>query len=62
MMMCWSIRFSRFVLSTIGDEVFKHYRVNELSLYILMNREAVKDEVQFIQRITDEVRKAMTSQ
>ena len=54
--------YVRFVLSTIGDEVFKHYRVNDLSLYILLNRKAVEDEQLYVQRIIDEVRKAMTSQ
>ena len=54
--------YRSFVSDVLSSKVFKHHRNNELSLYILMNREAVNDEVQFIQRITDEVRKAMTSQ
>jgi hypothetical protein len=48
--------YQRFVLSTIGDDVFKHYRVNELSLYILANRNSVKDMDAYTNNIIDCVR------
>ena len=30
--------YKRFVLSAISDKQFEHYRVNELSLYMLINK------------------------
>jgi hypothetical protein len=47
--------YLRFVLSTVGDNVFKHFRVNELSLYILVNRQYVADMNDYISRIIDQV-------
>ncbi len=33
----------RFVLSTVSDDKFEHFRRNDLSLYILVNKEYVSD-------------------
>lgn len=35
--------YRRFVLSTVSENKFDHYRRNDLSLYILVNKEHVKD-------------------
>ena len=51
--------YRSFVSDVLSSRVFKHHRNNELSLYILVNRESVSDEQQFVQRITDEVKIAM---
>ena len=47
--------YVKFVLSTVGDNVFKHYRVNELSLYILANKKHVEDMDGYVSRIISEV-------
>ena len=51
--------YVKFVLSTVGDTVFKHYRVNELSLYILANKEHVADMDNYVNRIIANVAEAM---
>ena len=51
--------YVKFVLSTVGDTVFKHYRVNELSLYILANKEHVADMDNYVNRIIVNVAEAM---
>ena len=51
--------YRSFVSDILSSRVFKHHRNNELSLYILVNREAVKDEQQYVERITNEVKTAM---
>lgn len=51
--------YVKFVLSTIGDTIFKHYRVNTLSLYILANKEHVKDMDGYVQRVIANVAEAM---
>lgn len=33
--------YRRFVLSTVSDDKFEHFRRNDLSLYILVNKEYV---------------------
>ncbi len=48
--------YRRFVMSTISDRIFEHYRVNELSLYILVNREGVVDKDSFITGIVKGVK------
>lgn len=48
--------YRRFVMSTISDRIFDHYRVNELSLYILVNKQSVKDKEDFINHIVEGVR------
>lgn len=53
--------YRRFVMSTISDRVFDHYRVNELSLYILVNKQGVKDKETFIAHIIKEARKILQS-
>lgn len=54
--------YRSFVSDVLSNKFFKHHRNNELSLYILVNREAVEDEQQYVQRITDEVKSAMSNQ
>ena len=49
--------YVRFTLSTVGDTVFKHFRVNELSLYILVNKNHVVDIPSYVQGITSHVAK-----
>ena len=51
--------YVKFVLSTIGDKVFKHYRVNDLSLYILANKASVVDMEAYVQRVIDCVAEVM---
>ena len=51
--------YVKFVLSTIGDNVFKHYRVNDLSLYILANKEHVDDMESYVQKVIKNVAEAM---
>ena len=51
--------YVKFVLSTIGDKVFKHYRVNDLSLYILANKEYVTDMDAYVQKVINNVAIAM---
>ena len=51
--------YFKFVLSTVSDNLFKHYRVNDLSLYILVNRNRRDDLDLYAQRISEEVGKAM---
>ena len=48
-----------FVSDVLSSRVFKHHRNNELSLYILVNKEAVADEQKYVDRITNEVKSAM---
>ena len=49
--------YRRFVMSTISDRIFEHYRVNDLSLYILVNRKGVADKESFIANIIEGVKK-----
>ena len=49
--------YRRFVMSTISDSIFDHYRVNELSLYILVNKEHVADKESFINNIIEGVQR-----
>jgi len=51
--------YRAFVSNVLSSKVFSHHRNNNLSLYILVNKEAVKNETQYIDRITNEVRMAM---
>ena len=53
--------YHRFVSSVVGETVFEHHRNNELSLYILVNKQYVEDIPQFTQKITDYVTEAMTN-
>ena len=51
--------YVKFVLSTIGDNVFKHYRVNDLSLYILANKAYVKNMEAYVNMVIENVAEAM---
>ena len=51
--------YHRFVSSVVGETVFEHHRNNELSLYILVNKQYVEDIPQLTQKITDYVSKSM---
>jgi predicted ester cyclase len=53
--------YHRFVSSVVGETVFEHHRNNELSLYILVNKQYVEDIPQFTQKITDYVSEAMNN-
>lgn len=48
--------YRRFVMSTISDRVFEHYRVNELSLYILVNKQSIERKEMYVEQITERVR------
>lgn len=52
--------YRKFVLSTVTDNIFAHFRVNSLSLYILVNKKAVKDREFYANRIIEEVKKAFS--
>lgn len=43
--------YADFVLSVISDRVFLHYRIDPLSLYILINRNSVDDAESQVKRI-----------
>lgn len=47
--------YRRFVLSTISGDKFDHYRRNDLSLYILVNREYVDDTASYADELADMV-------
>ena len=49
--------YRRFVMSTISDRIFDHYRVNELSLYMLVNKEHVTNKEDFINNIIEGVQR-----
>ena len=51
--------YVKFVLSTIGDNVFKHYRVNDLSLYILANKAYVTNMEAYVNKVIENVAEAM---
>jgi hypothetical protein len=53
--------YKTFVLSTVSDKVFDHYRVNELSLYILANKSNHEIQPQVIDRLISKVREAFSS-
>lgn len=43
--------YRRFVSSTVSSRLFEHYRRNDLSLYILVNKKAVKEPYDFAEQI-----------
>lgn len=47
--------YRKFVASTISDRLFAHYRVNELSLYILVNKANIADTSSFASEIAHKV-------
>lgn len=50
--------YRKFVSSVIGERLFAHYRVNDTSLYILVNKSAHTDPDSLAKRITAEVQSA----
>lgn len=51
--------YVKFVLSTIGDNVFKHYRVNDLSLYILANKAYITNMEAYVNKVIENVAETM---
>ena len=51
--------YRRFVSSVISDEEFEHYRRNDLSLYMLINKQSVKDTSEFAHKLADLVQSAL---
>lgn len=49
--------YRRFVLSTVSEEKFEHFRRNDLSLYILVNKSAVHDTESYAEKIANIVQK-----
>ena len=47
--------YRRFVLSTVSDAHFDHFRWNELSLYVLVNRHSVADTSTYAEQIAKNV-------
>lgn len=45
--------YRRFVLSTVSEEKFEHYRRNDLSLYILVNKKTVSDSASYAEKIAN---------
>lgn len=53
--------YRRFTSSVVGEKLFEHFRVNDTSLYILVNKSFVKDPEFLAKQITQEVRVAFDS-
>ena len=51
--------YVKFVLSTVSDSVFKHIRVNDMSLYILANKQYVDDMDAYVNTIITNVAEAI---
>ena len=51
--------YRRFVLSTVSDDKFEHFRRNDLSLYILVNKKYVEDTVSNADELAGLVQKLM---
>ena len=51
--------YRRFVSSVISDEEFEHYRRNDLSLYMLINKHSVKDTSGFAHKCNCSVKSAI---
>lgn len=47
--------YRRFVLSTVSDSLFDHFRWNELSLYVLVNKSYISDTSLFAGQIAEHV-------
>ena len=50
--------YRKFVSSIVSDRLFEHYRVNDLSLYVLVNKSAVADPLALVNEISERVRQA----
>ena len=53
--------YRRFVSSVVSNKLFEHYRVNDLSLYILLNKATAYNHNELVEKIMDEVKKAYIS-
>ena len=51
--------YRRFVLSTVSDDKFEHFRRNDLSLYILVNKRYVDDTASYAAELASIVQKMM---
>ena len=51
--------YRKFTSSVVSDGIFEHYRVNELSLYILVNKRSVEDTQLYAKLVADAVRSAL---
>lgn len=51
--------YVRFVASVVSWNSFKHFRVNEMSLYILANRQHVKDMDAYVNKLITHVAKEL---
>ena len=51
--------YRRFVLSTVSDDKFEHFRRNDLSLYILVNKEYVEDTASYADELAGIVQRLM---
>ena len=45
--------YRRFVLSTVSDDKFEHFRRNDLSLYILVNKRYVEDTTSYADELAN---------
>ena len=50
--------YRKFVSSIVSDRLFEHYRVNDLSLYVLVNKNVVGDPLSLVNEIAERVRMA----
>ena len=51
--------YRRFVLSTVSDDKFEHFRRNDLSLYILVNKKYVEDTASYADELAGIVQRLM---
>ena len=51
--------YRRFVLSTVSGDKFEHFRRNDLSLYILVNKEYVEDTASYADELAGIVQRLM---
>lgn len=51
--------YRRFVLSTVSNDKFEHFRRNDLSLYILVNKEYVEDTASYADELAGIVQRLM---
>lgn len=54
--------YRRFTSSIVGENLFEHFRVNDTSLYILVNKNAVVEPEALAKQITAEVRSAFANE
>lgn len=53
--------YRKFVSSIVSDRLFEHFRINDLSLYILINKKAEEKPEVLVDKIVEEVTKAYNS-